>query len=139
MQHHNLVCIFLKRLLSHNNQSVHMPSPFFCFYKFYVYFYTFFQLYHWRVNLFCSLFFLCIYLTEAAVIVAVTLQVKWQTDSSEIALPLCKHLLGEHKGTVHSIYLFPESQNIFCMIAPFPAGLRTESPKAAPITMLVGW
>lgn len=70
-------------------------------------------------------------------IVAVTLQVKWQADSSEIGLPLCKQLLGEHKDTVHFIYLFPDSQKIFCMIASFPAGLRPESPKAAPITMLV--
>jgi len=98
-----------------------------------------FQLYHRRVNLFCTLPFLFIYLTEAAVIVAFTLQVKWQADSSEIALLLCKQLLREHKDTVHSICLFPESQNIFCMIAPFPAGLRTECPKAAPITMLVDW
>lgn len=97
---------------------------------------TILQLCKLRVN-FCTFPFLCIYLTEAAVIVAVTLQVKWQADSSEIGLPPCKQLLGEHKDTVHSIYLFPDSQKIFCVIASFPAGLRPESPKAATITMLV--
>lgn len=94
------------------------------------------QLHHGGFNLFCTLPFLYIYLTGAAVIAGVTLQAKWQAGSSEIALPLCKQLVGEHKGTVHSIDLFPESQNIFSLIAPFPAGLRTGSPRAAPITML---
>lgn len=136
--HHHLVHVFLERLLSYSNQSTHRHTVFFCFGIFYVCFYTFSIHITEGLTYFVPSSSSAFISLEAAAIAAVTLQVKWQAGSSEIALALCKQLLGEHKDTVHSMYLFPQSQNIFCMIALFPAGLRTGSPKAAPITVLVG-
>lgn len=127
-----------RKTASYSNQSIQLPSLFFCFCIFYVCFDIFSIHSTEGLTYFVPSSSSAFISREAAAIVAVTLQVKWQAGSSEIALALCEQLLGEHKDTVHFICLFPESQTIFCIIAPFPAGLRTASPKAPPITMLVG-
>lgn len=136
--HHHLAHIFLEKRLSYSNQSIHRLSIFFCFCIFYVCFYTFsIHINEW-LRYFVPSSSSAFIADEAAAAVAVTLQGEWQAGSSKIVLALCEQLLGEHRDTVHSIQLFPESQTIFCMIAPFPAGLRTGSPKVPTITMLVG-
>lgn len=138
LTHHHSPHTFLEKLLSYSNQFIHRPSVFFCFCIFYVCFQTF-SIHITEVLTYFLPSSSSAFISQgASAIVAVTLQVKWQAGSSEIALALCEQLLGEHRDTVHSIYLFPESQTIFCMIALFPAGLRTGSPKAPPITVLVG-